>query len=68
MWTTPTREILEWKMWPRACALAECLWCGAGRKPSYEDFLRRLEVHRARLVADGVNAAPVPPPPDSLVR
>ena len=59
--TTPVREILEWKMWPRACALAECLWCGAGRKPSYEDFLRRLEVHRARLVADGVNAAPLPP-------
>jgi hexosaminidase len=54
--------VLEWKLWPRGCALAECLWCGPARKPSYEDFLRRLEVHRARLVADGVNAAPLPPP------
>ena len=26
------RDILEWKAWPRACALAECLWCGAERK------------------------------------
>ena len=60
--TTPTREILEWKMWPRACALAECLWCGAARKPPYEDFLRRLEAHRARLVAEGVHCAPIPPP------
>ena len=60
--TTPTRDALEWKMWPRGCALAECLWCGAARKPSYADFLRRLEIHRARLVADGVNCAPLPPP------
>ena len=60
--TTPTREILDWKMWPRACAIAECVWCGAGRKPAYADFLRRLEIHRARLVAAGVNAAPIPPP------
>ena len=60
--TTPTREILEWKMWPRACALAECLWCGAARKPPYEDFLRRLAAHRARLVAEGVHCAPIPPP------
>ncbi|MBQ6103974.1 MAG: beta-N-acetylhexosaminidase [Kiritimatiellae bacterium] len=63
-WTerTATPAMLEWKLWPRGCALAECLWCGPARKPSYEDFLRRLEVHRARLVADGVNAAPLPPP------
>ena len=54
--------VLEWKLWPRGCALAECLWCGPARKPPYEDFLRRLEVHRARLVEKGVNAAPLPPP------
>ena len=59
--TTPTRDVLEWKMWPRACALAECLWCGAERKPTYEDFLRRVEVHRERLLAEGVNCAPIPP-------
>ena len=63
-WTekTPTREVLEWKMWPRACALAECVWCGSARKPPYADFLRRMEVHRARLVAGGVNCAPIPSP------
>ncbi len=49
---------LEWKMWPRGCALAEVFWSGDG-KPGYDDFLRRMRVHRARLVAQGVNCAPL---------
>ena len=49
---------LEWKMWPRACALAEALWCGE-RKPAFADFVRRMKVHRKRLTAQGVNCAPV---------
>jgi len=49
---------LEWKMWPRGCALAEVFWCGK-RKPPFEDFLRRMKVHRARLMQQGVNCAPL---------
>ena len=49
---------LEWKMWPRGCALAEVLWCGE-RKPSFEDFVRRMTVHRKRLIGQGVNCAPL---------
>ena len=47
---------LQWKTWPRACAIAESLWTGSG-KPGFADFLRRMKVHRARLVADYVNCA-----------
>ena len=49
---------LEWKMWPRGCALAEVFWCG-DRKPSFESFLRRMRVHRPRLLQQGVNCAPL---------
>ena len=49
---------LEWKMWPRGCALAEVFWSGDG-KPGYDDFQRRMRVHRARLIAQGVNCAPL---------
>ena len=49
---------LEWKMWPRGCALAEVFWTGNG-KPSFDDFLRRMRVHRTRLIQQGVNCAPL---------
>ena len=49
---------LEWKMWPRGCALAEVFWCGNG-KPDYGDFLRRMKVHRVQLIHQGVNCAPL---------
>lgn len=49
---------LEWKAWPRACALAEAFWCGE-RKPPYLDFVRRMKVHRKRLLAQAVNCAPI---------
>ena len=32
---------LDWKVWPRAAALAECLWLGADR-PGFDDFTQRL--------------------------
>ena len=47
---------LEWKTWPRACATAEVLWSGRG---DFEDFYRRMEIHRKRLVAQGINCAPL---------
>ena len=49
---------LEWKMWPRACALAEVFWSGNG-KPSFDDFMRRMKIHRTRLIRQGVNCAPL---------
>ena len=55
---TWNRYDLEWKMWPRTCALAEVFWCGDG-KPPFDDFLRRMKVHRRRLISQGVNCAPL---------
>ena len=49
---------LQWKMWPRACALAEVFWTG-DRRPSFFDFKGRMQIHRQRLVAEGVNCAPL---------
>ena len=54
---TMTRFDLDWKTWPRACALAEVLWTGP-EKRDWGDFVKRLAVHRRRLLAAGVNAAP----------
>ena len=59
-WSEYTWNIydLEWKMWPRGCALAEVFWCG-DRKPSFGDFLRRVKMHRRILLGQGVNCAPL---------
>lgn len=48
---------LEWKMWPRAAAIAEVLWTNPARR-DFADFERRMDIHRRRLVAMGVNCAP----------
>ena len=59
---------LAFKLWPRACAFAEAVWTGpvsdaqervppVGR--DFEDFKRRMAVHRKRLIAAGVNCAPL---------
>jgi len=58
MWGESTATVfdLEWKTWPRACALAECLWLGEA-KPGYEDFRRRMKEHRIRLMDMHVNCA-----------
>jgi len=49
---------LEWKMWPRMCALAEVFWLGE-KKPGYGDFERRMQQHRKELIREGVNCAPL---------
>ena len=49
---------LEWKMWPRGCALAEVFWSG-DRKPPFPDFKCRMQEHRRRLIRQGVNCAPL---------
>ena len=51
---------LAWKMWPRTCAMAEILWLGED-KPVYSDFISRMKGHRRRLIAAGVNCAPLGP-------
>ena len=48
-----TRDYLDYMAYPRACAIAEALWAGAGR-PLYADFHTRLAAHAARLRAQGV--------------
>lgn len=50
---------LDWKMWPRAAALAEVLWTAPAHK-DFRDFSERIRGHRERLVKMGVNAAPLP--------
>ena len=50
---------LEWKMWPRMCALAEVFWLGEA-KPGYADFKARMQTPRKRLIAQNVNCAPIP--------
>ena len=49
---------LAWKMWPRTCALAEVFWLGDA-KPGFADFKKRMATHRGRLIAQGVNCAPL---------
>ena len=49
---------LAWKMWPRACAMAEALWTGQEKK-DFDGFLKRMRIHRVRLIGMGVNCAPL---------
>ena len=55
------RGDMEWKVWPRSCALAEALWCGRA-KPGFEDFRARMRLQRRRLLREGLNCAPVESP------
>ena len=52
---------LEWKLFPRLCALAEAVWSPAGKR-DFTAFSRRMEAHCDRLARMGVNAAPLQPP------
>lgn len=62
LWTESiwNRFDLEWKMWPRAFAMAEILWSAPPEPRDYQDFRRRAMVHRRRLLKQHVNCAPVP--------
>ena len=54
-----TPDEVEWKLWPRGCAMAEVLWTGdEGRE--WNEFVTRLVPHVKRLRGNGVNSAPVP--------
>lgn len=57
-WTecTATEKDLQWKLWPRAAAMAEVFWSPAELR-DFSDFTRRMEIHRQRLINEGVNCA-----------
>lgn len=55
---TRTESELEWKVWPRAAALAEVLWTDPAKR-DFISFMRRMEPRRKELVDSGVNAAPL---------
>ena len=60
-WTEYTWDssAYEWKLWPRMCALAECLWTEPERK-AWPCFKARISAMRPRLVNEfKLNAAPV---------
>ena len=59
-WSSSIAELheLEWKLWPRALALAEVLWTYPDPSArDFDGFRRRANVHRLRLVRANVNCA-----------
>lgn len=64
----PTYETLEYRLWPRALALAETGWSQLNRK-NYSDFLRRLDGESyLRLQAHGLRMhIPTPETPGGSI-
>ena len=56
VWTEyiSTTEYAEYMIFPRLCAMAEVQWCDPGDK-NYDDFMKRMIPHYARLSASGIN-------------
>ncbi|PRB15930.1 family 20 glycosylhydrolase [Microbacterium sp. MYb62] len=57
----PTRDRVDFAMFPRLSAIAERLWEGGDPAP-YDDFGRRLPTHLRRLAAAGVRYRPLDGP------
>mmetsp|Transcript_30371 Transcript_30371/g.69909 ORF Transcript_30371/g.69909 Transcript_30371/m.69909 type:complete len:600 (-) Transcript_30371:35-1834(-) len=63
IWTEYIRDAkqLDYRVWPRACALAERLWLGgetAGGTSAFQDFTSRLKPSLSDLEAAGVHFRP----------
>lgn len=63
VWTEhlPSRDRVDFAMFPRLSAVAERLWEG-GEPAPFEDFARRLPVHLRRLAERGVRYRPLDGP------
>ncbi|OAN42074.1 family 20 glycosylhydrolase [Microbacterium sp. H83] len=63
VWTEhlPTRDRVDFAVFPRLAAIAERLWEG-GEPPPFDDFGRRLPTHLRRLAAAGVRYRPLDGP------
>ncbi len=63
VWTEhlPTRDRVDFAMFPRLAAVAERLWDG-GDPPPFDGFARRLPTHLRRLAAAGVRYRPLDGP------
>lgn len=61
MWSECTWNLydLEYKLYPRFCAFAEAVWTAPATPRDFADFERRMAVHRRRLIAAGINCAPL---------
>lgn len=49
---------LQSRTWPRASAVAEALWANPGAKANLTDAAAKLQAHRCRLLARGIEAEP----------
>jgi len=58
----PSLLNLQFRVFPRLCAIAEVDWTPAALK-NWTDFTNRLEVHKQRLMQMGVNYNPHKTPP-----
>ena len=58
----PSLQNLQFRVFPRLCAIAEVDWTPAALK-NWTDFTNRLEVHKQRLARMGVNYNPYATPP-----
>ena len=60
MWSDarPTESMIEYLVYPRACALSEVVWSPADGR-DYKDFVKRLTVHERRMAAMGINYRPL---------
>jgi hexosaminidase len=58
----PSLQNLQFRVFPRLCAIAEVDWTPAAQK-NWTDFTNRLEFHKQRLTRLGVNFNPYAAPP-----
>ncbi len=58
----PSALNMEFRMFPRLCALAEVNWTAPALK-DFNDFTNRLVIHKQRLASMGVNYNPSATPP-----
>jgi len=59
----PSLQNLQFRVFPRLCAIAEVDWTPVSQK-NWTDFTNRLEFHKQRLKQMGVNFNPYATPPE----